>query len=320
MRIMIFATFILTAFITGKADAGDIYRILSSWHSETKESQPLALFQKSMIKGFPDDLFLTFEPNTVPTNRQFHAVALGIFDLLFTQASYHSDSVPASLLLETFSVSPNVLRQTGFWQSLDNYYNKHGLKLLSVINTGNGYHLLLRETPKSCDLESNRISVARPFRQFVVSMDGLPVAQTITSRENTFKRPDIDGFLVPIKNHSTSYWSKSTRFRTQSAFGSVTYLILINLDRWKDIPTNNQEKILTIGASLETQVYDTRKKRLGVYEADFQKKNIVPIDFCATDPNSLQKTFTRTILQISSIQEPGLTDKFRQLIRSISNQ
>ena len=319
MRIMIFATFILTAFIIEKAVSSDIYRIVSSWHSETKENQPLALFQKSMIKEFPDDLFLTFEPNTVPTSRQFHAVALGIFDLLFTQASYHPDSVPAGVLLETFSIPPDKLRQTGLWLSLDNYYHKHGLKLLSVINTGNGYHLLLREQPSSCKLENNRISVGSPFRQFIVSMEGLPVTQTIPSRKNTFRRSDIDGFLVPIKNHSTSYWSKNTRFRTQSTFGSVTYLILINLDRWKNIPTHNQEKILTIGSSLETRIFDTRKKRRGAYEADFQKKNIVPIDFCTADPHALQKTFTRTMLEKSFIQEPTLTDKFRQLIGSISN-
>ena len=223
MRILLLTLIFYLTILPDQAEAESAFTILSNWNPEKTEWQTLKSYEELLRKNLPKDKFLVFGPSTIPTEHQFKMSTLGIFDFLFTQAHSIPDKEKAAFLLEIWPHRPADLRKTAFWQALEGHYNNKGLKILSAISSGNGYHLLLRDKPNFCSLEGAKISVPE---------------------------------------HSSLSWSKNVRFRTQP-IGNINHLIFINLTKWNSLNEDDQQKIYTASLALENKIYALRKRRAG---------------------------------------------------------
>ena len=314
MRILLLTLIFFLTIVPDQAEAESAFTILSNWNPEKTEWQTLKSYEELLRKNLPKDKFLVFGPSTIPTEHQFKMSTLGIFDFLFTQAHSIPDKEKAAFLLEIWLHSSAELRETAFWQALERHYNSKGLKILSAISSGNGYHLLLRDKPNFCSLEGAKISVPPPFDGFVEHLAGVPIKRNRTIIPEDLKNDDLDGFFVPIKEHSSLSWSKNVRFRTQP-IGNINHLIFINLKKWNSLNEDDQQKIHTASLALETKIFALRKRKAGVFFADLQKKNIEAIDFCESQTGLLNYAFSKSLMELSSVRPSLLTDQLKQLIR-----
>ncbi len=314
MRILLLILIFYLTIVPDQAEAESAFTILSNWNPEKTEWQTLKSYEELLRKNLPKDKFLVFGPSTIPTEHQFKMSTLGIFDFLFTQAHSIPDKEKAAFLLEIWLHSSAELRETAFWQALERHYNSKGLKILSAISSGNGYHLLLRDKPNFCSLEGAKISVPPPFEGFVEHLAGVPIKRNRTITPEDLKNDDLDGFFAPIKEHSSLSWSKNVRFRTQP-IGNINHLIFINLKKWNSLDGDDQQKIYTASLALETKIFALRKRKAGGFFADLQKKNIEAIDFCESQTGLLNYAFSKSLMELSSVRPSLLTDQFKQLIR-----
>ncbi len=319
MRTLLITLIICLAILSDRTKAESAFTILSNWSPERKEWQTLKSYEELLKKELPKDSFLVFGPHTIPTKHQFMMATLGIFDFLFTRAQSIPDQEKAAFLLEIWPHSPVELRKTAFWQALERHYKSKGLRLLSAISSGNGYHLLLREKPNSCSLEGAKISVLPPFDSFVEQLAGVPIKRNGTITQEDLKNDDLDGFFAPIQEHSSLNWSKNARFRTKS-IGNMNHLIFINLAKWNSLSEDYQQKIHAASIALENKIYALRKRRAGSFFSDLQKKNIEAIVFCGSQTGLLEHEFTKSLLALSSIRPSLLADQLKQLIRIPSNK
>ena len=315
MRILLLTLIFYLTILPDQSEAESAFTILSNWSSEKTEWQTLKSYEELLRKNLPKDKFLVFGPSTIPTEHQFKMSTLGIFDFLFTQAHSIPDKEKAAFLLEIWPHRPADLRKTTFWQALEGHYNNKGLKILSAISSGNGYHLLLREKPNFCSLEGAKISVPPPFDGFVEKLSGVPIKRNRTITQEDLKNDDLEGFFAPIQEHSSLSWSKNVRFRTQP-IGNINHLIFINLTKWNSLNEDDQQKIYTASLALENKIYALRKRRAGGFFADLQKKNIEAINFCESQTGLLNDAFAKSLLELSSVRPSLLTDQLKQLIRT----
>tara|TARA_Y100001970_G_scaffold275510_1_gene376820 strand:+ start:159 stop:1121 length:963 start_codon:yes stop_codon:yes gene_type:complete len=314
MQILLLTLIFYLIILPDQAKAENAFTILSNWSPEKTEWQTLESYEKLLRKNLPKDRFLVFGPSTIPTEHQFKMSTLGIFDFLFTQAHSIPDKEKAAYLLEIWPHSSAELRETAFWQALEGHYNSKGLKILSAISSGNGYHLLLRDKPNFCSLEGAKISVPPPFDDFIEQLAGIPIKRNRTITPEDLKNDKLDGFFAPIKEHSSLSWSKTVRFRTQP-IGNINHLIFINLKKWNSLNEDDQQKIYTASIALEAKIFALRKRKAGGFFADLQKKNIESIDFCESQTGLLNYAFAKSLMELSSVRPSLLTDQLKQLIR-----
>jgi len=207
-------------------------------------------------------------PEVVPAGQQLQPVAGGVFDIIYTHGLYHTGETGIGAAIDAVNGDIEARRDTGVWDWVDAHYQEtQNLKVLSIPTATTGFRFFLKE-PMDAEarLDGKTIRALPSYNTIVGSLGGTAVVVPFGELYSAAEKGVIDGLVWPSVGAVGFNFHEVTPYLAEPAFGSVSYLIMMNLDKWNSLDEATQTVLLEAGHKLEQ---DT----VGVFNALLEEEN-----------------------------------------------
>ena len=239
-------------------------------------------------------------PAAIPAFEQLQPVVLGIFDLLLTHGAYHLDTTGIGLALDAIHAGPRGLRESGVWDAVDRSYQTHGLKLLALPIVRAGYQLFLRDPiGPDCTLRGRRIRASPSYAALLGGLGAQALMLPIGEVHAALAHKQVDGVAWSTIGTLPYQWYEVSRYLMRPTFGTVTHLLLMNLDTWQHLPLDLQRLLLEQGDELENTAYKRFKKVAGSEENELSVAGMQVTTLCLRQAEQLPRYWADSVWQIA---------------------
>lgn len=274
------------------------FRMLASWDSSYPIVPQVADVFAEMVSeasGGDSTIALT-GPEAVPPFEQLQPVSAGVFDMLFTSGAYHSNEIAVGMVMDAVQADPAARRSSGAWDMVDAAYQEMGLKLIALPTLPNGYNILLRDPiGDSCDFSGLKIRGSATYTSLIQSLGGQPVVLPPAEIYSALEKGVVDGAAWPVIGAIDYGWYEVADYFLRPAFGTATYMVLMNLDKWTSLEEAEQALLLEQGEALEVRAIDTLA---GVAEAEqtaLEEKGMQPTQICGDAADTMEHDWSEGV-------------------------
>ncbi len=192
-------------------------------------------------------------PEVVPGGKQLEPVASGVFDLIYTHGLYHTGSTGIGAAIDAVDGDIEKRRESGVWDWVDKHYQEtQNLKVLSIPTATTGFRFFLkREMDPDKKLDGMKIRALPSYNKIVGSLGGTAVVIPFGELYSAAEKGVIDGLVWPAVGAVGFKFHEVTPYLAEPAFGTVSYLIMMNLDKWNGLDADTQKAMLEAGHKLE---------------------------------------------------------------------
>ncbi|MCC2097195.1 MAG: TRAP transporter substrate-binding protein DctP [Hyphomicrobiales bacterium] len=272
--------------LCGAVQAKDL-RMLSSWSPANKGTYLSETTFMKLVKDVSKGKLAIKRsgPEAVPPFEQVQPVAAGVFDILITHGAYHAGTTGIGMALDVVNSDPKKRRESGVWDWADKHYQKHGLKALAFVPQGKvGYQMILRKPiGPSGDIKGLKIRGTVTYHPLIRTLGGAPVVIPGGQVYSALEKGVVDGACWPTVGPLDLKWYEVAKHYVRPAFGVSTLLVMMNLNKFKALPKDEQSMLLEAGKKLEESVFsqfdvlaaeeEKGMKAKGMSETHFSKAN-----------------------------------------------
>ena len=192
-------------------------------------------------------------PEVVPAGKQLQPVSAGVFDIIYTHGLYHTGDTGIGAAIDAVSGDIESRRNVGVWDWVDQHYQEtQGLKILSIPTATTGFRFFLKEPmDATARLDGMKIRALPSYNQIVASLGATAVVIPFGELYSSLEKGVVDGIVWPSVGAVGFKFHEVAPYLAEPAFGSVSYLIMMNLDKWNALDTNTQAVMLEAGHKLE---------------------------------------------------------------------
>lgn len=192
-------------------------------------------------------------PEVVPAGQQLQPVAAGVFDIIYTHGLYHTGETGIGAAIDAVNGDIEKRRESGVWEWVDKHYQEtQGLKILSIPTATTGFRFFLKEPmDASARLDGMKIRALPSYNKIVGSLGGTAVVIPFGELYSAAEKGVIDGLVWPSVGAVGFKFHEVTPYLAEPAFGTVSYLIMMNLAKWNSLDAATQKTLLEAGHKLE---------------------------------------------------------------------
>ena len=207
-------------------------------------------------------------PEVVPAGQQLQPVAAGVFDIIYTHGLYHTGETGIGAAIDAVNGDIEARRESGVWDWVDQHYQEtQGLKVLSIPTATTGFRFFLKEPmDEGNKLEGMKIRALPSYNKIVGSLGATAVVIPFGELYSAAEKGVIDGLVWPSVGAVGFKFHEVTPYLAEPAFGTVSYLIMMNLDKWNGLDEATQTLLLEAGHKLE-------QDSVGVFNALLDEEN-----------------------------------------------
>jgi TRAP-type C4-dicarboxylate transport system substrate-binding protein len=237
-----------------------VLKVVQSWPKPVHWNRPGEAYLKwaeMRLKGKVKFQILG-GPEVVPTFQQGEAVRNGVVDMMIGAANYYSGEMPAADCFKLFTIPQWEAREKGIYR----YYNKLHAKKLNAYYIGNQlpqnvpFHLYTTFPVKKVeDFKGKTIRVTAIYRAFVEAMGGSPATIAPAEVYTALQRGTVDGLGWPEKGLMDLGWHEVIKYRIDPGFYVLDGTVVMNLDKWKSLPPDVQEGLVTAMKEFEKGIW-----------------------------------------------------------------
>lgn len=200
-----------------------------------------------------------------------NAVRTGVIHMASTPGSFYTNLMPEADAIKLLEHSPQSLRKSGGWDFVNKLHQqKVNAYYLALQGYGMPFHLYLTKKISSPDLSGLKIRVTPIYRAFFTHL-GATVMRTKPGDVYTaLERGAVDGYGWPIQGVKDLGWHEVTKYRVDPGFYNVDVGVIINLDTWKRMSSQQQVFMQKMGNWLEA--LNAHNARINKQEAQVQAK------------------------------------------------
>jgi TRAP-type mannitol/chloroaromatic compound transport system substrate-binding protein len=287
-RIVIVTLFILAAFsamifVGPPAIAADKpiqLKFLSSWGPENVYVQIFVIPYLKKLNETGRVQVTWVGPEAVPAFEQLQPLSAGLFDMLFTHPAYHIGEIAVGQGMDLFSGSQKERREAGFYEVLDQAYQKVNAKVLGLICGDVGYHLMLKKPLNKADFTGLKIRASATYDPLIKSHGGATVRLAPGEIYSALEKGVVDGAAWPVFGALDYKWYEVAGYQLRPQFGTVVEYLLINLDTWNKLPEDVQKIISQVTMEMEDQSFIDLTNKWKEQEAELvsrgMKLNVLP--------------------------------------------
>ncbi len=248
----------LAAVAATAAQAADL-KLLTSWNKNNWPTYAVLQQYLDNVKEVGGDTvkISVSGPEVVPPFEQLQPVSSGVFDMLYTHGVYHAGSKGIALVVDAMAIDPAERRESGVWDFVDKYYQKHNnLKLVSLpAQSNSGYHMFLKEPLSPAgDVEGRKIRGTSSYHGVIRALGGSPVVLPPAQIYTALEKGVVDGACWPAAGMLSMKHYEVAKFRVRPTFGSSNEPVLINLDSWNKLSDKEKSVLLAAGRETETEM------------------------------------------------------------------
>jgi TRAP-type mannitol/chloroaromatic compound transport system substrate-binding protein len=256
-------------------------------------------------------------PEVVSGGKQLQPVAAGVFDLIYTHGLYHTGTTGIGAAIDAVNGDIEKRRSTGIWNWIDQHYQKtQNLKVLSIPTATTGFRFFLKK-PMDANkkLAGMKIRALPSYNKIVSSLGGTAVVIPFGELYSAAEKGVIDGLVWPSVGAVGFKFHEVTPYLAEPAFGSVSYLIMMNLKKWQALDAKSQKIMSEAGHKLEQDMVGFFNKLLIKENAAMMAAGAkkTSIGYTLAEANKL---FTDRAMEVA-IEKSGDTGRaFRDFVAS----
>ena len=256
-------------------------------------------------------------PEVVPAGKQLQPVSAGVFDIIYPHGLYHTGDTGIGAAIDAVSGDIESRRNVGVWDWVDQHYQEtQGLKILSIPTATTGFRFFLKEPmDATARLDGMKIRALPSYNTIVGSLGATAVVVPFGELYSATEKGVIDGLVWPTVGAVGFKFHEVAPYLAEPAFGTVSYLIMMNLDKWNSLNSEVQNMLLKAGHQLE-------KDSIGVFNALLIEENAAmmaegakttSIGYSLSEANAL---FAERAMEVA-IEASGATgEAFRDFVAS----
>jgi TRAP-type C4-dicarboxylate transport system substrate-binding protein len=241
-------------------------------------------------------------PEVVPPFEQLQPVAAGVFDMLYTHGVYHAGSKGIALVVDAIDIDPYKRRQSGVWDSVDKYYQKHNkLKLVGLpAQSFAGYHMYLKEPPDADGgVKGRKIRGTQSYHGVTRALGATPIVLPPAQIYTSLEKGVIDGAWWPAAGMLTMKHYEVAKYAMRPTIGTSNEPILINMEKWNKLAKAEQEILLDAGKRLEYEVPWFGQDILEKEEAELKKLGVKYVQYPPDKAAMLKKTWNDSLWELA---------------------
>lgn len=294
------------------------FRMLTGWGSNHSAVVNMAYAYNTMVSEMShgDISIAPIGPEVVPAGQQLQPVAAGVFDIIFTHGLYHTGETGIGAALDAVNGDVEMRRETGVWDWVDRHYQEtQGLKLLSIPTATTGFRFFLTEPMDPADRLSGMTIRALPsYNTIVRSLGATPVVIPFGELYSAAERGVIDGTVWTSVGAVGFNYHEVAPFLAEPTFGTVSYLIMMNLDRWNGLDEATQTLLLEAGHQLELNAVAAFNQLLAEENATMiaAGAQMTSIGYSTDEANAL---FAEGAMEVAVQASGAVGEAFRDFVR-----
>ena len=302
--------------MSASAGAAQDMKMLTAWGGNHSGTANMAYGYIELVKEMSggDIKIAPVGPEVVPAGQQLQPVTAGVFDIIYTHGLYHTGTTGIGAAIDALSADIHARRDTGAWDWIDAHYqDTQNLKILSIPTATTGFRFFLKE-PMNPDtkLDGMKIRALPSYNDIVGSLGGTAVVIPFGELYSSAEKGVIDGLVWPSVGAVGFKFHEVAPYLAEPAFGTVSYLIMMNLDKWNALDEASQKLMLDAGLKLEE---DT----IGIFNNLLVEENAAMVEAGAKMTSigySLEeanKLFADRAMEIAIEKSGAVGEEFRDL-------
>jgi TRAP-type C4-dicarboxylate transport system substrate-binding protein len=252
---------IATAFLAGAA----AFALITPAHAGTvtlKVTTCLArnhdytqAFMQTFIEPFnakKSDVMLTYlgGPEVTPFKEQASSLKRGLVDIIMCPAAYYSGLFGEARIPGAQTATIDQIRANGAWDMMEEAWNKNinAHMLAWVFSEGQKFYTYFLQKPKEStktglDLSGMKIRSTGLYNPFLVAMGATTVVMAPGDVYAGLQRGVVDGLAWPWGSIGKYGWQRFLKYRVTPSFFSASNLVIVNLDKWKGLSKEQQDRL-----------------------------------------------------------------------------
>lgn len=199
-------------------------------------------------------------PEVTPPPRQAQALRRGLFDILYTPASFYAGEVREVDALLGANLPIRDLRANGAMKKLDELWREQiGSHVLGWFVTTVRFNMYFSTEPKITaegpDLSGIRLFTTPSLREFQIALGATPVRVEFTEIVTAMERGVIQGIGWPEYGVTGQGFERVIRYRLDPTFYNGNILTIVNAEKWDGLPQKVRDFL-----SKEAQEYEESAK------------------------------------------------------------
>jgi TRAP-type transport system periplasmic protein len=231
------------------AQAETTLRLLSSFPSNVANVQYFeSVFIKLVAEQSGGDIKIVRSgPEVVPPFEQLQPVSSGVFDLLFSTASYSQSQSGVLAVIDSLTTDIEKLRSAGAIDWINDYYRKRfNVILLGTAPTPPNHFILKAPLPSAeggTPLAGLKVRANAAWEGIVRALGGAPVNMAPGDVYAAMQKGVVDGLAWPIHMSAQFKLYEVGKYMTRPGFGHSNNVLLVNTNKFNAL-TEKQRKIL----------------------------------------------------------------------------
>ncbi len=204
-----------------------------------------------------------FGPDVVPTFEQFQPTQAGVFDINFTHPTYHAGNMGLGILMDMTKFDPTKRRETGLFDAMDKAYQKHGIKVIAFTPVS-PYHYITKGplSGKKPSFQGLKLRSNPTLQNVVLELGGSPVTLAGGEVYTSLQKGVIDGAAWTLVGVKDFKWNEVADYMVRPTFGSITMLLMMNLDKYNSLSAEERKWIDEAGKKTELDSLAFFKERI----------------------------------------------------------
>lgn len=267
---------IISLSICNAAQAAETLRMLMPWNQTSAGNIAVSnLLMKIIEEDTGGEIKVQkFDNGVVPPFEQLEPVMSGVFDLHYTNPSYHAGDTVVGQIMDTVVADAGKRHASGFWDMIDRAYQKRNLKLIAA-GPSTGFQFLVRsDVSADGTLSGMKIRSNPAYDGTIRALGGAPVQLPVNEVYTAMEKGLIDGTAFPVHGVVSAKIGEVTKFQVRPTFGQGTALVVMNLDKWNSLTPELQQKMLAAGRRFEDECYKVVADIAAADEAELVKEGV----------------------------------------------
>ena len=256
--------------LTASASFAEDMKMLTAWGGNHSGTANMAYGYIDLVKEISGgDINITPSgPEVVPGGKQIQPVSAGVFDIIYTHGLYHTGDTGIGAAIDAVNGDIEKRRTSGVWDWVDAHYQEtQNLKVLSIPTATTGFRFFLKKPMDEANkLNGTKIRALPSYNKIVGSLGGTAVVIPFGELYSAAEKGVIDGLVWPAVGAVGFKFHEVTPYLAEPAFGTVSYLIMMNLDKWNGLNEAQQKAMLDAGHKLE-------QNSIGVFNTLLEEEN-----------------------------------------------
>jgi len=253
----------------------------------------------------------------IPSFDQPESVSKGVVDLADAPASYIEPLVSVTRTIGLSKFTPWEDRERGVYDKWREVIeDKLNIFYLCGDMVAAPYHLWTNFEVKTLDDLKGKIFRAAPAYVALYRALGIqPVTMSISDIYTAMERGVVNGFAAPSVGATGFGWQEVTKYRINPGFYRPAIVMLLNLDKWKQLPAYVQGKLMEIAQQVERDTWNYHKNLIAEETAKQKKAGMTILEL----PPAVAEEFLRIAYDEAwkevLREDPELGPVFKNLLR-----